>query len=123
MKAATSARGKRAEVAVARHLQMLGYEICTANYRVPRIGELDLVIRKGTQIIVVEVKARSNSSTYGGLPDTITTAKLRRLRRTTLCYLQEMQLLNNDVSFLAAFVRLDSDGEVLDITTSPIEWL
>ncbi len=122
MKAATTARGSLAEAAVADYLRGRGYEICSTNFRVPRIGELDLVIRKDDQLTMVEVKARSNSSAFGGLTDTITPAKLKRMRKAAWCYLKEMQLMNSDISFLAAFVRLDSDGNILDIAISPIEW-
>lgn len=116
-------RGQRAEQATAIHLKQRGYQVCTTNYRIPRLGEIDLIVCKDNCLTVVEVKARSRSSAFGGLPVTITPAKLRRLRQTAWCYLKENHLLNVDVSFLAAFVQMDSNGEILDIATVPVEWL
>ena len=119
----TAACGQKAEAAAASHLQALGYEICATNYRIPRIGELDLVVSRKNQISVVEVKARSGSDDFGGLPAAITAAKLRRLRKTAWCYVKENHLLNSDVSFLAAFVQMDASQNIVDISISPIEWL
>ena len=41
-------RGQLAEKAVAVHLEQSGYQVCAANYRVPRLGELDIVVMKDT---------------------------------------------------------------------------
>jgi Holliday junction resolvase-like predicted endonuclease len=122
-KAIAAERGRRAEAAVAGYLERLGYRICAANYQVARLGELDLVVSKDNRLTVVEVKARSRSEEFGGLPVTITPAKLRRLRQTAWCYVKEKQLMNNDVSFLAAFVQMDPAGNILEISTIPVEWL
>lgn len=116
-------RGQRAEQAVAVHLEQLGYQVCKANYQVPRMGEIDLIVSKENTLTVVEVKARSRSGAFGGLEVTITPAKLRRLRQTAWCYLKENHMLNVDVSFLAAFVQMDSTGNIIEITTVPVEWL
>jgi Holliday junction resolvase-like predicted endonuclease len=116
-------RGRRAETAVAEHLMSLGYRICAANYQVNRLGELDLVVSKDRRLTVVEVKARSRAEAFGGLPVTITPAKLRRLRQVAWCYLKEKQLMNIDLSFLAAFVQMDPAGNITNISTIPIEWL
>lgn len=116
-------RGQRAEQAVAVHLEQLGYQVCAANYQVPRLGEIDLIVSKENALTVVEVKARSRSGAFGGLPVTITPAKLRRLRQTTWCYLKQNHLLNVDVSFLAALVQMDSAGNIIEIETVPVEWL
>lgn len=116
-------RGQRAEKAVAVHLEQQGYRVCTANYSVPRLGELDLVVSKDNSLTVVEVKARSRSGAFGGLPFTITPAKLRRLRQATSCYLKQYNMLNVDVSFLAAFVQMDFAGNIIEISTVPVEWL
>jgi len=115
--------GRQAEAAVARHLLANGYEILCQNYRVHRIGELDLIARRAGQIYIIEVKARSGSAEFGGLPCTITRNKLNRMRRTAWCYLKENALMNCDVSFLAAFVQIDSAGKIGELTISPIEWL
>lgn len=116
-------KGRLAERAVAGFLQDQGYEICTANYLVPGWGELDLIARRDGRLTVVEVKARHNADQYGGLPSSITPGKMRKMRNATWCYLKEYHLMNLDVSFLAALVKIDSLGGVESIELVPIECL
>jgi putative endonuclease len=115
-------RGSAAEAAVARHLTGLGYYVLAQNYAVPRLGELDLVLQLGRTIYFVEVKARSRADHFGGALAAITPAKLARLRKTALFYLQKERYMNSDVAFLAADVRLTEQGEVADIVIVPVEY-
>ncbi len=117
----TGELGRQAETVVADYLSSLGYRICARNYRIVRIGELDLVTWKDGRLMIVEVKARQNAAAFGGLPATITPAKIRRLQKTTWCYLKEKQLMNIDVSFLAALVQMDRDGKTVSIDLVPID--
>jgi putative endonuclease len=48
--------GRRAEAAVAKHLEALGYRILARNVRM-KFGEIDLVAEKGGVVVIVEVKA------------------------------------------------------------------
>jgi putative endonuclease len=52
------ARGRRAEVIAALFLQLKGYRILGRRVRT-RVGEIDLVARKGDTLVFVEVKARA----------------------------------------------------------------
>jgi Holliday junction resolvase-like predicted endonuclease len=114
--------GRFAEQAAARFFQSQGYQLLDKNFNVPRLGELDLVLMRHGTITVAEVKARSQADQFGGLPASITPAKIRRLRRTTLYYLKEKKMMNRDVSILATFVQLDLKGQIVSIVTEPIEW-
>lgn len=116
-------RGRLAETAVAGYLTQQGYQICDKNYQVHRIGELDLIAQRDGRLYIVEVKSRSRSEKYGGLPQAITRQKLGKMRRTAWCYLKEKGLMNCDVSFLAALVRVDSSGKISELSVLPIEWL
>lgn len=116
-------KGRLAETAVAGFLQDQGYEICKSNYLVPGWGELDLIARRDGKLTIVEVKARHNADGYGGLPSSITPGKLRKMRNATWCYLKENHLMNLDISFLAALVKIDSRGGVESIELVPIECL
>ncbi len=51
------------EVFAARYLRDNGYKIITGNFRT-RMGEIDLVARKGKYMCFIEVKARSEESLY-----------------------------------------------------------
>ncbi len=114
-------KGRLAETAVADYLQEQGYQICARNYLVPRLGELDLVAWRDGQLAIVEVKARSDASAYGGLPETITPGKIKRIRRAALCFLKEKHMMNIDVSILAALVKIDNIGKALSIDIVPVE--
>jgi putative endonuclease len=48
------------EEAAARYLSRRGWTILARNWRV-RVGELDLVVRRGSTLVFVEVKARTSS--------------------------------------------------------------
>lgn len=67
-----------AERAAARHLANLGWRLLASNYRL-RGGELDLVFRAGSTVVVVEVKQRKNAA-YGHPGESIDRRKLSRIR-------------------------------------------
>ncbi len=71
--------GRLGEQAAARHLTELGWQILDRNWRCPE-GELDIVARDGTELVVCEVKTRSGVG-YGAPAEAITAAKAARLRR------------------------------------------
>jgi putative endonuclease len=52
------AKGRRAEAIAAFYLQLKGYRILARRVQT-RVGEIDLVARKGDTLIFVEVKARA----------------------------------------------------------------
>jgi putative endonuclease len=52
------AKGRRAETIAALFLQLKGYRILARRVRT-RVGEIDLVARKGDTLVFVEVKARA----------------------------------------------------------------
>lgn len=51
-------KGRRAEAIAALYLQIKGYHILARRVRT-RVGEIDLVARKGDTLVFVEVKARA----------------------------------------------------------------
>lgn len=56
-----------------------GYQVLARNWRC-RDGEIDLVLGRGTTVVVCEVKTRS-SDRHGSPFEAVTPAKARRLRR------------------------------------------
>lgn len=115
-------KGQVAEQAAVDYLVGLGYQILARNYRVHRLGELDLIAELEGKLTVVEVKARHRADLYGGLESSITPAKLRRIRRTTSFYLQKNRLMHKDVYILAIFVKIDQWGKSTELSVVPIEW-
>lgn len=69
--------GRRGEQLVADHLQALGWTIVDRNWRC-RIGEIDIVALDGRELVVVEVKTRTNRD-YGHPLAAVDDRKLTRL--------------------------------------------
>jgi putative endonuclease len=76
---AKDAVGRYGEKLAARHLTGLGYELLDRNWR-GAAGEIDLVVRDGGTVVVVEVKTRQGLG-FGHPAEAVTRAKLGRLRR------------------------------------------
>jgi len=105
--------GQLAEARAARHLQAAGLVLLHRNYLCRR-GELDLVARHGTVLVVAEVRLRA-SARYGGAAASITRTKQRRIVCATRHLLARYPSLQRlPVRFDALLVPPD-DG--------PIEWL
>jgi putative endonuclease len=77
--AARRALGAAGEERAAAWYRARGYEVVSRNWRC-RDGELDLVVRRGRQLVFVEVKARTTDR-FGVPAEAVTPVKQRRLRR------------------------------------------
>lgn len=73
--------GRQAEEHAADYLRTHGLEPVLANHRC-RFGELDLVMRDGSTLVVIEVRKRS-SRDFGGAAASVTLLKQRRIVRAT----------------------------------------
>ncbi len=98
-----------------------GFTILARNFNVPGLGELDIVAEKAEVVHFVEVRARRTGSRYGSGAESITPAKIGRLRRTAYIYLDRTHLVNKDVRILAADVGLDSSGNIGEIRWIPMD--
>ena len=81
----TSAAGRAAERRALWHYRLRGYRILERNVWVGG-NELDLVVRRGTRLAFVEVKAKG-SDRYGDPFEMVTEEKQRRLRRAAEAWL------------------------------------
>jgi putative endonuclease len=72
----TRSVGQRGEDEAARHLESQGLELLERNYRC-RGGEIDLVMRDGSTLVLVEVRLRS-SGEFGGAAASVGPKKQRR---------------------------------------------
>ena len=77
--AAKDELGRRGERLAEQHLEALGYRLIERNWRC-RHGEIDLVMRGGPAIVLVEVKTRT-STAFGHPFEAITPVKMGRMRR------------------------------------------
>ncbi len=90
-------------------LQERGYTILERNVRTP-YGELDLVVRSGSTLAFVEVKARL-SPAYGEPEAAVTAAKQAHLLQAAQAYLQlhpELEALDWRIDVIA--IRRDRTG-------------
>jgi len=87
-----------------RHYRLRGYLLLAANARVGRY-ELDLVLRRGRHVLVVEVKEKSGDA-FGHPLEMIDEEKARNVRRAAAGWLAARpELTGLDVEFEAAGVR------------------
>ena len=103
-----AARGRTGEQAAASFLEDRGYRVLAKNQRTP-LGELDLVCGTASQVVVVEVKARSGDE-YGSALEAIGPRKARRLRAAAMWWLCDKELMPCSVRFDAVVVALDGFG-------------
>ncbi len=84
--------GARGEEIAARHYKRNGWQILDRNWRCSSPnrtrGELDLIVRKGRQIAIVEVKTRRTTD-YGHPLEAVTEAKQHRIRRLAAAWRAE----------------------------------
>lgn len=73
----TSLVGRRGEDRALEHLQAQGLELMGRNYRC-KAGEIDLVMRDGEVLVLVEVRLRSRAD-FGSAAATIDRRKQRRI--------------------------------------------
>lgn len=85
--AARRSLARRGEAFVAEHLQAEGYEILARNVHAGR-SELDIIARRGTVLVVCEVRSRRTDK-YGHPAETMTEAKRRFVRRGAMRWLQD----------------------------------
>jgi putative endonuclease len=89
--AAALALGRAAEEVAERFLRAQGLEILHRNFR-RRLGELDLVARHGSELVIVEVRTRS-SERFGGAAASIGAYKRQRIVRAAQLLLQRYKEL------------------------------
>ncbi len=105
--------GADAEERAAQLLQGAGYAIVERNYRC-RLGELDIVARRGAQLVIAEVRLRSNRA-FGGAAASVSAAKRARIvRATRYLLMRQPQLAQLEVRF---------DTLLLAASDGPIEWI
>lgn len=95
----------------AQYLEGKGFTILAKNYCNTvgrRLGEIDIVAKKGEEIIFIEVKSRIGIKESTFLPEAnITRDKLRKLDRIAQCYLREKRCVKQPYHFDALSVLYD----------------
>jgi putative endonuclease len=76
-------RGRRAETLALWFLRLKGYRLLARRYRTP-VGEIDLIVRRGTTVAFVEVKQRPNEAEAN---EAATPSGRRRIARAAALWL------------------------------------
>ncbi len=96
-------RGRWAETLAAWRLRLTGYRIVARNYRTP-MGEIDLIARRGRQLVFVEVKSRPDETAAA---EAIAPRQRQRIERAASAFLAShpdfaLFDLRSDVMLIAA---------------------
>ena len=102
------ALGEYGERVAAHRLTASGMVVLDRNWRC-EIGELDLVLRDGSVLVVCEVKTRS-SDRFGSPLEGVTAAKAQRLHRLAARWLEAHDLHPADVRIDLVGVLQDGHG-------------
>ena len=107
--------GNFGEAYARRHLEARGWTWLAANWSCP-LGELDLVMRDGAEVVFVEVKTRRGEGA-GRAEDSVGPAKLRRLFAAGETFLQDHGLFDDPIWRVdLVAVTLDAAGVVRRIS-------
>ena len=99
--------GATGEQLACQHLQGLGYDLLHRNWRHGR-DELDLVMRHGGTLVVVEVKTRATSH-HGEPEEAVDPPKQRKMVRAAEAYM-ELHDLDIDIRFDIVSIVLGTLG-------------
>lgn len=108
-------KGSEAERLARGYLEARGLKRLAANYRC-RYGELDLVMRDGDMLVVVEVRSR-RSDRHGAPEASITHRKRRSLMRAARCFIRD------NPQFNGMMLRFDVVGVLKEANRARFRWI
>jgi putative endonuclease len=103
--------GLYGEKMAAQYLKKKGYQVIERNFKNPygrRLGEIDIIAKKDSELVFVEVKTREIGEFNKVLPEeNITRRKLHRLSKIARFYIQSKNLWDVSYRFDALSVWID----------------
>ncbi len=100
------ADGLLAEFNAMKLMESKGYEIVARNVNYPKVGELDLVCKRGFTLVIVEVKYRSTSD-MGDPIESVNKRKISKIIKATERFIGEKGYNNYEIRF---DIIADRDG-------------
>jgi putative endonuclease len=98
MLTADAALGRRGEDLAHRYLQRIGYSVVARNYKPGSDSEIDIVARKDSFVVFVEVKSRK-SADYGAPERAIDSEKQKNIIRAARAYASRAAIEWSQVRF------------------------
>ncbi|MCX7710392.1 MAG: YraN family protein [Clostridia bacterium] len=90
--------GNQGELIALEYLQKSGYRIVLKNFRVGRIGEIDIIAEEGQDLCFIEVKARS-STIFGTPAEAVGKSKQENIKKIANVYLLNKNLFDRNIRF------------------------
>ncbi len=98
--------GTAGESLAAEFLSLNGFEILATNYRIGRMGEIDIIAREKEYICFIEVKTRTDTS-YGSPSEAVDRRKQSRIIRLAQVYMSQNKLKKYNARFDVVEVFLE----------------
>jgi putative endonuclease len=116
--------GQRGETLAASRLARAGYTILARNWRHGTLGELDIVARRGAEIVFVEVRTRRGplDTAVEWALASVDGRKRARLVRLAEAYLEAHGLLEVAWRIDVVAVACQGSSFVMEVITDAIEW-
>ena len=92
------------------YLEEKGYRIIARNFRVGRMGEIDIIGWDGDFLCFIEVKARTNDS-FGTPAEAVSPLKQATIRRMARIFMQQYGYHENPVRFDVVELNMSKDLE------------
>jgi putative endonuclease len=107
--------GRHGEKLALEYLNNEGYKILDINYRVSRIGEIDIIVSKEGCICFIEVKTRTGYA-FGTPAEAVSWKKQNTIRKIAACYLKAHGLMDSRVQFDVIEVIVTKKGELIKLS-------
>ena len=88
-----------------------GYAILKLNYRVGRIGEIDIIAREGQYICFIEVKTRKSYS-FGVPSESVTFKKQEKIKLLASIYLTNTGNIDKRIRFDIVEVLMKNNNDI-----------
>jgi len=105
--------GTVGESLAAYFLRALGYEILEAHF-ITKFGEIDLIVRKGDFVYLIEVKTRKNEA-FGDIYETFTKWQLERVSMGGRYFALRNNIPEECLKIACIGIKLNEFGGVSDI--------
>lgn len=106
--------GTQGEKLAVQYLTQNNFSIITTNYRIGRIGEIDIIARDGEYICFIEVKTRK-TAVYGLPREAVTLHKQKKIRQIASIYLANTGNSNKSVRFDVVEIIWDGNKTTIDL--------